>query len=110
MAEFQSIMDGWPQDLIDRTIFKLGQDARYCPTEYVDLNRVADHKYNLITTFHELATAKVLLMSKSGLSYTAGILNENDVFWVHNSARGQKIPLDHWIKTDWSERRGATTN
>ena len=89
MAEFQSITDGWPQDLIDRTVFKLAQDG------------VSEQKFDLMTTFHELVTAKVLVMSKSGISYTAGILNENDVFWVTSSARGQTKPLYHWVRTYW---------
>ena len=40
------------------------------------------------------------MMSKSGLSYTAGIFNEGDVYFVGSRARGQKFPLRHWIN-DW---------
>jgi len=44
------------------------------------------------TSYHSLVTAKVLIMAKSGFSYTSGILSENIVyyedFWHHS--------LDHW--------------
>jgi len=88
-SEFESILDNWPNDLKDRTTFKLAKDW------------VADQEIDLFTTFHELVTAKVLLMSKSGLSYTAALLNRNDVFWVRSGARGQAIPLSHWKRTSW---------
>ena len=81
MPEFESITDGWPQDIVDRTVFKLDT----C----------------LTTAFHEMVTAKVLLMSKSGFAYTSAILNTNDIFFVRSGARGQKIPLGHWIRTPW---------
>lgn len=48
---------------------------------------------DLIATFHSLVKAKVLIMAKSSLSYSAGILNENKVYyieWWHKK-------LDHWI-------------
>ena len=36
----------------------------------------------LRVTFHSMATAKVLVMSKSSLSYSAAILNGNDVYYI----------------------------
>jgi len=89
MSEFESILDGWHKDLVDRVTFKLAEDW------------VADQENDLMKTYHELVTSKVLVMSKSGLSYTAGILNPNDVFFVKSGARGQRVPLNHWIKTTW---------
>lgn len=89
MSEFESILDDWPKDLVDRTEFRLSQDS------------IAHQKFDLLTTYHHMVTAKVLLMSKSGLAYTAGILNENDVLFVRSGARGQKIPLNHWIRNSW---------
>jgi hypothetical protein len=89
MPEFESIMDGWPPDLIERVVFKLAKDW------------VANQEFDLLTTFHEMVTAKVLVMSKSGLAYTAGILNESDVFFVRSRARGQIVPLNHWTRTGW---------
>tara|TARA_R110000824_G_scaffold9932_8_gene44122 strand:+ start:1251 stop:1997 length:747 start_codon:yes stop_codon:yes gene_type:complete len=78
MSEFQSIMNEWPQDLIDRTTWKLN----CC----------------LKTVFHEMVTAKILFQSKSGLSYTAGILSEGEVYFkIGSPARGQKYPLNNWI-------------
>lgn len=89
MSEFESIMDSWSPRLIERVVFKLAKDW------------VADQEFDLLTAFHEMVTAKVLVMSKSGLAYTAAILNENDVFFLRNGARGQKIPLNHWTRTTW---------
>lgn len=37
---------------------------------------------DLRITFHSMATAKVLVMSKSSLSYSAAILNDNEVYYV----------------------------
>lgn len=48
---------------------------------------------NITTTFHSLVRAKVLVMAKSSLSYSAALLNENTIyyqpFW-HKK-------LKHWI-------------
>jgi hypothetical protein len=89
MSEFESIMDDWPLHLTDRVTFKLAQDS------------VTNQQFDLLTTFHDMVTAKVLVMSRSGLAYTAGILNENNVFFVRSGARGQQIPLNHWTRTTW---------
>ena len=45
-----------------------------------------------------MVTAKVFIQSRSGLSYVAGILNKNEVWFssAKGSAKGQKYPLDHW--------------
>ena len=82
--EFSSILDGWPEDLIQRTNFKLAEDD------------VREQKYSLTTAFHEMVTAKVFLGSKSGLSYTSSILCEGDVYFVAARAKGQNRGLNHW--------------
>lgn len=86
MAEFESITDGWGQSLKDRTVFKLGK-----------MGNEADCEHNMLKAFHEMASSKVLLQSKSGFAYTAGIYNENNVWFVRgNPAIGQKYPLNDW--------------
>lgn len=85
MSEFESIMDGWSWSLKERTVFKLGIDD--------------DHscENNMITTFHQMIASKVLVQSKSGLSYTAGLYNSHNVHFVAgNRSRGQSKPLKHW--------------
>lgn len=47
---------------------------------------------NLINTFHELVTAKILLMSKSSFSYSAAILSNGIVYYIPFWHK----PLDHW--------------
>jgi hypothetical protein len=85
--EFEPITNGWSPELRDRTFFKLG-----------DLNNEAGCENNMLHAFHEMISSKVLVQSKSGLSYTAGLYNENHVHFVRgNPARGQKIPLNNWI-------------
>lgn len=49
--------------------------------------------YDLQKTFHEMVTAKILIMAKSSLSYSAAILNENTVYYT--SFWHKK--LDHWL-------------
>jgi hypothetical protein len=85
MSEFESIIHGWDASLIERTVFKLGKDG--------------DHscKNNMIETFHQMIASKVLVQSKSGLSYTAGLYNSNNIHFVAgNRAMGQTRPLRHW--------------
>jgi hypothetical protein len=89
VSEFETILNDWPQDLVDRTEFRLSQDD------------IVHQQLDLLTAYHHMVTAKVLLMSKSGLAYTAGILNENDVLFVRSGARGQRIPLNHWTRNSW---------
>ncbi len=48
---------------------------------------------NLITTYHSLVKAKVLIMARSSLSYSAGILNENKVYYMDFWHK----KLDNWI-------------
>ena len=88
MSEFESIMDGWPDDLRDRTTWKLGKNWK------------VDCKHDLITAFHEMVTAKVLLQSKSSFAFVAGILSEGDVFHYPASKAGASTgiwnPLDDW--------------
>ncbi len=86
MDEFISIMDGWPQSLKDRITWKIAKDWE------------ADQEYNLLVALHEMVTAKVFIQSRSGLSYVAGILNKNEVWFFSKkgSGRGQRYPLDHW--------------
>ena len=84
MDEFQSIMTDWSQDLVDRVSWKLSQPY------------VRHQQFDLLTAFHEMVTAKVFLQSKSGLSYTAGLYCEGDVFFLPSGAKGQRIGLNHW--------------
>ena len=48
---------------------------------------------NLVTTYHSFVRAKVLVMARSCLSYSAGILNENEVYYMDFWHK----KLDHWI-------------
>jgi hypothetical protein len=90
MQNFASIFDGWSDDLIQRVSFYLATDW------------VADQKNCLQSTFNNMVNAKVLVMSKSGLSYCAGILNSNsNVYFVKSRAVGQSKPLPDWIRTIW---------
>ena len=84
-GEFISIFEDWPKDLIKRTTLKI------CET-----NSTTDD-FNMLNAFHDMVSAKVLVQSKSGMSYTAGIYNENDVYFVlGNPDKGQKFPLANW--------------
>lgn len=87
--QFNSIITGWSKDLVDRLSFRLATDW------------IADQENCLKSTFHNMASAKVLVMSKSGLAYTAGIINSNDVYFVRSPAIGQTAPLTNWIRTSW---------
>jgi hypothetical protein len=84
MSEFESIMDGWSQDLVERTVWKLATDGN------------SNDQNNAIVAFHEMVTAKVLLGSKSGFSYCAGLYNEGDFFFLPSGAKGQSQGLFHW--------------
>lgn len=84
--DFESVFEGWPKDLIDRTVLKLQKEG----------NEVFGEN-NMLETYHDLVCAKVLVQAKSGLSYTAGLFNENDVYFIPGSnSRGQNIPHDSW--------------
>lgn len=84
-SDFESIIDNWPKSIIDRITWKLG------------VNMSSDCQNNMLEAFHDMASAKVLIQSKSGLSYTSGILNHNDVFFKMGSmAIGQTLPIDNW--------------
>ena len=99
-SEFDGITDNWPAQLKNIITWKLAKDS------------VAHQKYDLKVAFHEMVTAKVLIQSNSGFSYTAAILNENET-WFKSGAwiKGQRYPLDHWrlIETSPnSDRNGKT--
>jgi hypothetical protein len=84
--EFAPIIENWPIDLIDRTEFRLADP------------NLSFQEFDMLTAYHHFVTAKVFIMSKSGLSYTAGIFNESsDIYFVGSRARGQRLPLRHWI-------------
>lgn len=101
MSEFESIMDEWPPSLKKRIFWKLGT------------HHENDCEFNLITAFHQMVTAKVLVQSQSSLSYIAGILNENEVWFLSgNKNEGQRYPLDHWRlleRSDSSKTEDGTT-
>lgn len=48
---------------------------------------------DVFKTFHSLVKAKVLIQSLSSFSYSAGILNENQVYWMDGF---WSYKLDHW--------------
>ena len=83
MYEFNSVMDGWPQSLKDRTTWKIAIDC------------IADQEHSLKVALHEMVTAKVFLMGRSSLSYVAALLSEGDVFY-QGSGQNNGYPLDHW--------------
>lgn len=56
----------------------------------LELNR------DLKETFHELATAPILVPGPSCLSYCAGIISEGTVIHIAND---QNRPLEHWLHT-----------
>ena len=96
MAEFESIMEGWSTSLINRTTWKLGKYWKH------------DIEFDLTTALHDMITAKVLVQSKSGFSYVAGILSEGDVFYHAGSKNsGQRYPLDHWRVMQHSSKKGS---
>lgn len=85
-SEFADIQRGWSRDISERVVWKLGKSF------------TSGCEFNLMTAFHDMVCAKVLVQSKSGLSYTAGLLNENNVHYMRgNKSTGQKIPLEGWI-------------
>ena len=49
---------------------------------------------DICETFHSLVKAKILVMSKSSLSYAAAILNENTIYYEDFWHK----PLDTWLK------------
>lgn len=53
-------------------------------------------------TFHDMVSAKRLFLAKSSLSYMAGILNENDVYFQNGPTDSQlRFPLSCWKM--WSD-------
>lgn len=49
---------------------------------------------DVLTTFHSLVTAKILVIAKSSFSFVAGLLNENQVLYNDTSYLS---PFSHWI-------------
>lgn len=85
ISEFQSITEGWSNSIKDRIIWKLGQDND------------PSCEHNMFSAFHDMCSAKVLIQSKSGLSYTSGIINDQTVYFkTGNSAIGQRHPINNW--------------
>ena len=78
--DFSSITENLSRDILDRVDLKLNHD--------------------ITETFHEMVASRALFMSRSGLSFTAGILCEGDIFFQSGSRSiGQRWPLSHW--NDW---------
>ena len=100
VEDFISIADGWPLDLKQRLNFRLApvsHSPNWSKIDEVSLCNFHNHQYNMLTAWHHLVCAKVLVQAKSGLSYTAGIYNENDVWFTPGSrSTGQRLPLNHW--------------
>jgi len=86
LSDFTGITDGWPENISERVIWKIGR------------NGDAQCKFDMLSAFHEMVCAKVLIQSKSGLSFVAGVLNTSDnVYFMPNSvSMGQKKPLENW--------------
>lgn len=83
--QFDSITEGWSNSIKDRIIWKLGEDD----------NPECEH--NMLSAFHDMCSAKVLIQSKSGLSYTSGIINDSIVYFKTGSkAIGQRSPISNW--------------
>jgi len=90
IEEFESITEGWPASLLDKTIFKLAECGQGGTNSHEDKN-------NMLETFHEMVSSKAFVQSKSGFSYTAGIFSEGENYFHRgNSAIGQRIPLKGW--------------
>ena len=97
MEQFQSIKDGCPDSISERMIFKLGKESDPSGCEH-----------DMLSSFYEMVASKVLVQSKSGLSYCAGIFNAYNVHMPRgNHAMGQGEPLRHWDGLDdsiaWSD-------
>lgn len=62
--------------------------------EFINIENIKLHlNEDIFYTFHSLVKAKILVMAKSSLSYSAALLNENKIYY-------QKFwhkKLDHWI-------------
>jgi len=52
-------------------------------------------------TFHHFVTAKILVTSKSNLSYAAAILSENTIYCIPIPHRS--LPLSHWNILDYTD-------
>jgi len=86
ISDFLNITKNWPKDLKQRTRFNISEPD--------DINS----EFDVLTAFHHMVCAKVFVQAKSGLSYTAGLYNENHVYFLTGSrAMGQHTPLKHWF-------------
>ncbi len=95
MADFASIAYNWSDDLLHRLRFKIDPLDAKDKVLRKPLSVFGDN--NMLKIWHEMVSAKVLVQAKSGLSYTAGIYNENDVWFSPGSlSTGQTKPLKHW--------------
>lgn len=72
------------------TVFSEGKRSDF--DDLVSDNVTLNLNGDITETFHSFVTAKVLVMAKSSLSYSAGILNENTIYYQHFWHK----PLDHW--------------
>lgn len=85
VEDFEPILNGWSSELKDRIVWKLGPPG------------AINCENNMLDTFHDMCSAKVLIQSWSGLSYCAGIINENTVLFRRGSrVVSQKRSLNHW--------------
>ena len=86
IEQFQSIKNGCPDSISERMIFKLGKESNSSECEH-----------DMLSAFYEMVASKVFVQSKSGLSYTAGIFNDNAVYMpLGNTAMGQSKKLWSW--------------
>tara|TARA_Y100000004_G_C8839902_1_gene380018 strand:- start:50 stop:847 length:798 start_codon:yes stop_codon:yes gene_type:complete len=91
IEDFLSITNMWPEDILQRTTWKLAKSY-----SLEDDPEVRNQKYSLPVAFHEMVTAKVLLCSKSALPYTAGLYSEGDVYHLSSGTVGQSKRLTQW--------------
>jgi len=74
---YMSIFSKWPKDLLDRTTLSINE--------------------NIVNTFHDMVTCDKLFMARSSLSYCAGLISTNEIFFQHGPSNSQTSkPLKTW--------------
>jgi hypothetical protein len=74
---FQEIFEDYPQDFVDRINLSLNE--------------------NVMTVFNDMVCCKHLFLARSSLSFTAGLLNENEVYFQSGASNSQtSVPRECW--------------
>lgn len=63
---------------------------------FINLNIQFNLNKNIILTYQNFVSAPILVIAKSALSYSAGLLNKNIVYYIPNKLN----KLQHWINID----------